>query len=235
VAGVRVEDYRASLDPLVALAGAASVTQRIRLGTGVLLVAQHEPILLAKQLATLDRLSGGRVELGVGFGWNRAEAEDHGVPFSQRRAVAAEHVACLRALWGPDPAEYRGTHVTLLPAYASPKPAQGAALPVLLGGGAGSSNREAVAAWADGWMPIGGAGLGDALGALHEACERHGRDPGSVRVVPFGSLPSAGKLEHFASLGVDEVILRLASGPADQMRRELDQLAEFLPLAQELP
>src|ERR1700688_3403492 len=91
VEGVRVEDYKRSLDPFVALATMASVTTTLRLGTGVVLVAQHDPIVLAKQVATLDHVSGGRVVLGIGLGWNRPEAADHGIDFSQRREVAREH------------------------------------------------------------------------------------------------------------------------------------------------
>ena len=234
VGGVAIEDYRQSLDPLVALATASAVTTRLRLGTGVLLVAQHDPIVLAKQVATLDQLSGGRLILGIGFGWNRAEAEDHGVVFADRRAVAREKVGCLRALWTEDPAEYHGEHVQLAPCWAAPKPRQ-ARLPVLIGGGAGPRLLEAVADYADGWLPIGGSGLGEAVPRLAQLAAGRGRDPSTVAVVPFGTLPSAAKLEHFASLGIGAVVLRLPTGPVDEMRRRLDELATFVPLAAALP
>jgi probable F420-dependent oxidoreductase len=234
VGGVAADDYRQSLDPLVSLAAAAAVTTRLRLGTGVLLVAQHDPIVLAKQVATLDQLSGGRVVLGIGFGWNRAEAQDHGVTFTERRAVAQEKVACLRALWTDDPAEYHGQHVELPPCWAAPKPVQGR-VPVLIGGGDGPRLLEAVVDYADGWLPIGGGGLAAALPRLHRLAEAQGRDPASLRVVPFGTLPSAGKLEHFATLGITEVVLRLPTGPADAMRRQLDELATYVPRAAALP
>ncbi|HXW33306.1 MAG TPA: TIGR03619 family F420-dependent LLM class oxidoreductase, partial [Acidimicrobiales bacterium] len=113
VEGVAAEDYRRSLDPYVSLASAASVTERILLGTGVSLVPQHDPIVLAKQIATLDYLSAGRFVLGMGFGWNAAEASDHGVEFSRRREVAREKVLCMQALWSRDQAEYQGEHVSL--------------------------------------------------------------------------------------------------------------------------
>jgi probable F420-dependent oxidoreductase len=233
VEGVALEDYRRSLDPLVALAAASAVTTRLRLGTGVLLVAQHDPIVLAKQVATLDQLSGGRAVLGVGFGWNRAEAEDHGVPFGDRRAVAAEHVGALRALWTDDPAEFHGEHVDLPPCWSSPKPVQ-ARVPVLVGGGAGQRLFDAVVAFGDGWMPIGGSGLGEALPRLHRLATERGRDPASLSVLPFGTVPSAGKLEHYAALGITEVVLRLPAGPPDAMARDLDALAEYVPLASAL-
>ena len=129
VEGVRIDDYKRSLDPFVALATAVPVTSTLRLGTGIILAAQHDPIVLAKQVATIDHLSGGRFELGIGFGWNRAEAADHGVPFGDRRAIAREHVLCLRALWRDDPAEFHGQFVDLDPCWSAPKPAQGADCP----------------------------------------------------------------------------------------------------------
>ncbi len=221
VEGVAAEDYRRSLDPMVALAMAASVTSVIRLGTGVLLVAQHDPIVLAKQVATLDHLSGGRLDLGIGFGWNRAEAEDHGVDFDRRRDIAREHVGALRALWTQDPAEYHGEHVDVPACWAWPKPVQDR-VPVLVGGGAHDSVFAAIAAYGDGWMPIGGAGLGEGLPRLRTAVESAGRDPDAVRVVPFGTVPTEGKLSHFASLGINEVVLRLPSGPADATLGALD-------------
>ncbi len=124
VEGVHLDDYKRSLDPFVSLAAAAVVTDRILLGTGVALVAQHDPIVLAKQIATLDRLSGGRFVLGMGYGWNRDEAADHGVDFSQRRAVAREKVLCMQALWSEDEAEFHGVHVSLPPSFSWPKPVQ---------------------------------------------------------------------------------------------------------------
>lgn len=225
VEGVDLDDYRRSLDPLVALSAAASVTRRIRLGTGVLLVAQHDPIVLAKQLATLDHLSGGRVTIGIGYGWNRAEAEDHGVDFSRRREVADEKLGCLSALWGDDPAEFHGVHVDVPPCWASPKPLQKPRPPVLIGGAAAERLFSSIAAHADGWMPIGGAGLSSALPSLRRAMEKAGRDPSSVHVVPFGTIADAGKLAHLAEMGATEVVLRVPAGDASGMERRLDELS----------
>jgi probable F420-dependent oxidoreductase len=229
VEGVRTDDYRRSLDPIVALAAASSATERIRLGTGVLLVAQHDPILLAKQLATLDALSRGRVTLGIGFGWNRAEAEDHGVPFAQRRKIAREHMLCMQALWSLDEAEFHGRYVSLESSWSWPKPVQQPRVTTLIGGGATPAVFEAVAEYADGWMPVGGAGLGTALPRLRRAFEARERDPDSLQVVPFGTVPSDGKLEHYRELGVAEVVLRVPSGDAHSIRRSLDDLAGYVP------
>ncbi len=228
VEGVHLDDYRRSLDPFVALSMAAAVTERITLGTGVALVAQHDPIVLAKLLATLDHLSGGRVVFGLGFGWNRAEAADHGVPFGERRAIAREHVLCMQALWSEERPEYHGRYVSLEPCWSWPKPVQQPRVTTLVGGGAHQGVFDAVGEYADGWMPIGGSGLAGALPRLHQALEARGRDPGSVRVVPFGTVPADGKLDRYRELGVHEVVLRVPSGPAGDMLRMLDAHAGYV-------
>lgn len=228
VEGVRLEDYRRSLDPMVSLATAASVTDRILLGTGVALVAQHDPIVLAKQVATLDHLSGGRVVLGIGFGWNRAEAADHGVPFGSRREIAREHMLCMQALWSQDTAEFHGRHVSLEPCWSWPKPVQQPRVTTLVGGGASQAVFDAVAEYGDGWMPVGGSGLAEALPRLRRAVEGRGRDPQAIRVVPFGTVPTDDKLAHFSKIGITGVVLRLSSGPPDEMLAALDGLVPYL-------
>jgi probable F420-dependent oxidoreductase len=228
VDGVHLDDYRRSLDPFVALATAASVTGRILLGTGVVLAAQHDPIVLAKQIATLDHLSGGRVVFGMGFGWNRSEAADHGVDFALRREVAREHVLCMQALWSQEQAEFHGRFVSLDACWSWPKPVQQPRVATLVGGGSGPTVFAAIAEYADGWMPIGGSGLAEAVPRLHRAVEEQGRDPARIRVVPFGTVPSDEKLAHYQQLGIDEVVLRVPSGGADQMLATLDAHAGFL-------
>ena len=232
--GVRLEDYRRALCPLVALSTAVATTERIRLGTGILLAAQHDPIVLAKQIASLDHLSAGRFTLGIGFGWNRAEAEDHGVDWSRRHAIVREHLLCMRALWSQEQAEFHGEFVDLPPAWAWPKPVQRPGVRVLIGGGSGDAVLGAVAEYADGWMPIGGSGLGDAIPRLRRLAEGKDRDPAEIAVIPFSTIGTAAKLEHYATLGVTEVVLRLPSGRADEMLPELDRLTALLPLAASL-
>ena len=227
VEGVRADDYKRSLDPFVALATAVPVTTSLQLGTGVVLAAQHDPIVLAKQVATLDHLSGGRAVLGIGFGWNRAEAADHGVDFAVRRRVARDHVRCMQALWRDERAEYHGEFVDLDPCFSWPKPVRGR-VPVLLGGGATPGNFAAIAEFGDGWMPIGGSGLSDAVPELRRAFEDAGRDPQEVRVLPFGTIPTEAKLEHFAGLGVDEVVLRVPAGDRSDVLAVLDAHATFV-------
>jgi probable F420-dependent oxidoreductase len=228
VEGVYLDDYRRSLDPFVALATAASVTERILLGTGVVLVAQHDPIVLAKQIATLDHLSGGRAVFGLGFGWNKEEAADHGIEFGVRREVAREHVLCMQALWSEDEAEFHGAYVSLDPCFSWPKPVQQPRVTTLVGGGATPKVFDAIAEYADGWMPVGGSGLAEALPRLRQVVADRGRDPAAIRVVPFGTVPTPEKLARYQSLGIDEVVLRVPSGPPDQMRAELDAHAAYL-------
>jgi probable F420-dependent oxidoreductase len=228
VGGVEHEDYRRTLDPFTALAVAAALTDRLLLGTGIALVAQHDPIVLAKQIATLDCLSEGRFVLGMGYGWNRQEAADHGLDFSARRAVAREKVLCMQALWTQDEAAFDGRWVTLPPSYSWPKPRQTPRVRTLIGGGAGPKLFAAVADYADGWMPIGGSGIAASMPELRRAFEAAGRDPASLHVVPFGTVPSEGKLEHYASLGVTEVVVRIPSGNDAEMLGVLDDYARFV-------
>jgi probable F420-dependent oxidoreductase len=231
VEGVRLTDYQRTLDPLVALASAGTATERIGLGTGILLVAQHDPIVLAKQVATLDHLTGGRVTLGIGFGWNQAEAEDHGVRWSTRHRLVREQLATMVALWSQEQAEFHGDLIDLPPSWAWPKPQQQPRVRTLIGGGASELVLSAVATYADGWMPIGGGGVAEALPRLAAEAERVGRDPKELSVVPFGTIGSEGKLTHYASLGIDEVVLRVPAGAPDDMRAALEGLTPLLDLA----
>lgn len=222
------EEYRRTLDPLVALAAAASVTGRIRLGTGILLPAQREPIVTAKAVATLDLVSGGRVTLGIGFGWNEDELENHGVAMADRRAVTREHILAMQAFWRDDVAGFDGAHTTITPSWSWPKPLQRPGPPVLLGGGAGPKLFAHVVEYGAGWIPIGGAGLAESIPRLHEAAAAAGRDPSTLEIVPFGSLPDPGKLEHFAAIGVTECVFRIPSAPADEVLPVLDRWADLL-------
>jgi probable F420-dependent oxidoreductase len=222
------EEYARTLDPWVALATAAAVTTRIRLGTGVALVAQHDPIALAKTIATLDHLSGGRAVLGVGFGWNREEMRDHGVAFETRRERVRETVLAMQALWANEEAGFAGEHVRFASSWQWPKPVQKPRPRVLLGGGAGPKLFAHLAEWADGWMPIGGAGMKQALPELRRLFAARGRDPAALHVVPMGVLPDPAKLDYYASLGVTECVLRLPSAPRDVVLPVLDEYARFV-------
>jgi len=221
------DEYRRTLDPTVALAACASVTSTIRLGTGVALAAQHEPIAYAKTWATLDLVSGGRAVFGVGFGWNRDEMEHHGVDYSTRREQSREHVLAMQALWSQEAAAFDGTYVRFESSWSWPKPVQQPRIPTFVGGAAGPKLFAHVAEWADGWLPIGGAGVRDALPALRDAWAAAGRG-GEPEVVPFGTVPTAAKLEHYATIGCPEVILRVPAAGRDVVLPVLDAFAHYV-------
>lgn len=222
------EEYKRTVDPLVALAAAAAVTERIRLGTGIALPAQREPIVTAKAVATLDAISDGRFVFGIGFGWNEDELENHGVAMKERRAVVRERVLAMKSLWTDDVGGYDGDHVTITPSWSWPKPAQPGGPPVLLGGAPGQKLFAHIAEYGDGWIPIGGAGLTTALPELRRVVEEAGRDLDAMEIIPFGSIPDAGKLEHFESIGVTECVFRIPSAPRDEVLPVLDRWTAFL-------
>ena len=223
-----VDVYPRSLDPMAALTAAAAVTSTIRIGTGVSLVAQHHPITLAKAAATIDLLSGGRFVMGVGYGWNREEMAHHGVDYATRRARVRETMLAVRQLWTVEEAEFHGEYVDFGPSWSWPKPLQQPGPPVLIGGSPGPTLIGHVAEYADGWMPIGGAGVRAALADLRAACQDRGRDPAEVTVIPFGTVPDEGKLDYYAGLGISEVVLRVPSAPRDEVLGVLDDYARFV-------
>jgi probable F420-dependent oxidoreductase len=222
------DEYRRSLDPFIALAAASSVTESIALGTGIALVAQHDAITLAKEVATLDLLSRGRAVLGIGYGWNVEEMQNHGIDVRRRRALVREKMLLMQQLWAHEVAEFRGEQLTLEPSWTWPKPVQQPRPRVLIGAAPGPTLYAHVAEYADGWIPIGGAGIREALPGLRRAMQERGRDPRALQVVPMGVLPDPGKLEHYASIGVTETVLRLPSAPRDEVLPVLDAYAQYL-------
>jgi probable F420-dependent oxidoreductase len=222
------EEYRRTLDPFVALAMAAAVTSRIRVGTGICLVAQREPIVLAKEVATLDMLSNGRFVFGIGFGWNREEMASHGIVFADRRDFVREKIRAMRALWTEERAAHRGERFQLEESWSWPKPVQDPHPPIFLGGASGPKLFAHIAEYGNGWMPIGGAGIAAAMPSLHKAFEECGRDPAAAAVIPFGTLPNRDKLDYYASMGIREVVLRLPSAPRDEVFATLDEFSRFL-------
>jgi probable F420-dependent oxidoreductase len=222
------DEYRRCLDPFVGLTAAALAAPTLRVGTGILLVAQHDPIVAAKAAATVDLITGGRFSLGIGFGWNEDEMNDHGVDYKTRRDKAREHMLAIRALWTQEEASFEGEYVHLPPSWSWPKPVQPGGPPVLIGGAAGPKLFHHIAEYGDGWIPIGGKGITDALPKLRAAFEEAGRDPSTMQVIPFASIPDHGKLDYFESLGVNECVFQLPSAPADQVLPLLDKQAAIV-------
>ena len=209
-------EYSHSFDPIVALAAAAAVTSRIRLGTGVTLVIEHDPIVLAKQVATIDQLSHGRFLLGVGGGWNREEMENHGTDPRQRFAILRERVLAMKEIWTQDEAEYHGQHVSFDPIWSWPKPVQKPHPPVWVGGN-GTETLERVIEYGDGWMPIparGGPPLPERIAELNRLAAEAGRAP--IPTIACLAPPRANAIEEYQAAGMVGAIFGLpATSPED--------------------
>jgi probable F420-dependent oxidoreductase len=209
--------YMRTLDPWVSLATAAAVTTKIRLSTAVALPVESDPITLAKTIATLDHLSGGRVSIGAGFGWNTDELTDHHVPANKRRTVLREYLEAMRALWTQDEAAYDGEFVSFGASWAWPKPVQ-AHVPVIIGAGAGPKTFAWIAANADGWMttPI-ESDVPEKVAALNEAWAVAGRSGSPEVHVLIAMRPSPEDLAAWEACGVTELIWGLPDKETDEV------------------
>jgi probable F420-dependent oxidoreductase len=221
------EEYRETLDPFLALTAAAVATERLRLGTGICLVVERDPITTAKEVATLDLLSGGRFLFGIGGGWNREEMENHGTDPVRRFAVMGERVLAMKEIWTKDEAEFHGDHVDFDPIWSWPKPVQRPHPPVLVAGN-GPGTLERVIEYGDGWIPIPGRGavaLGEGTARLRELAADLGRGP--IPVTVFGARPEPEVLDHYAAAGVDRVLFRLPSVAEKEALALLDNYANL--------
>jgi probable F420-dependent oxidoreductase len=217
--------YLRTLDPWVTLGACASVTSTIRLATAVALPVEHDPITLAKSIATLDHLSSGRVTIGAGFGWNTDELADHGVPASRRRTVLREYIEAMRALWTAEEASYDGEFVSFGPSWAHPKPVQ-AHVPLLIGAEAGPQTVEWIARHADGWMTTPRTtDVAERVQALRDAWARHGRDGQPAIHVLIARRPSPEDLASWTEAGVDELIWGVPDADESAVLTYLDKLA----------
>jgi probable F420-dependent oxidoreductase len=217
--------YSHTYDPFVALAAAAAVTRTIALGTAVSLVVQHDPIVAAKAVASVDRISGGRFEFGVGPGWNKEEMANHGVDPRSRTARMREHVLAMRRIWTDDEAEFHGEFVDFDPIWSWPKPVR--VPPVLIGGG-GPTVLDRVLEYGDGWVPIRvpSSALGEfgkRIAELRSRAADAGR--GHIPVTLYGAAPKAAALASYAEAGVDRVLFDLPDLGHDDTRKALDELA----------
>lgn len=196
------------LDPLIGLAFAAASTSTISIATGVLLLAEHNPVLVAKQAATLDRLSGGRLLLGVGIGWSREEFDALGVPFPRRGQRTAEYVAAMRTLWRDDIASFSGEFVEFDAVRVNPKPVRDRSIPIIVGGNSDAALRRAVT-WGDGWygFNLDAAAVTERVESIRRLCREAGRDPSELRLAVklSGARPTDGP--RLADLGIDELVI----------------------------
>lgn len=200
------EWYLRTSDPFIALAAAATTTT-LRVGTGVALVALRDPVVAAKTIATLDWQSAGRVELGVGYGWNEEEMATHGVALADGPARLAETLALMRALWCSDIGEFAGEHVSVEPSWSWPKPSAPGGPPVHLGARAGDKVFSDIAAWGDGWIPLEGYGpIIDEIPRLQAAFEAAGRDPDDAQVTVYSSAGRPEDIDLYQAAGVNRVV-----------------------------
>jgi probable F420-dependent oxidoreductase len=212
-------------DPFVALSFAAAVTERIKIGTGVCLVNQHDPIVLAKAVASLDRLSGGRFLFGVGAGWNREEMANHGTDPRRRFSSMRERVEAMKTIWTEDEAEYHGEHVDFDPIWSWPKPLQQPHPPVIVGG-TGEKVLDRVLAYGDEWIPNRIASVEELKERIERLRDRAGRD---VPVSFFGAKPEAGAVERLGWAGVDRCVFYVSPDvDPGEAERQLDGFAALV-------
>ena len=222
-------DYSHNLDMFLALAAAAAVTTRIRLGTGICLVVERDPIVTAKEVATLDVLSNGRFLFGVGGGWNVEEMANHGTEFTTRWKLLRERIEAMKAIWTQEEADYQGELVSFEPIWSNPKPRQKPHPPILLGGH-GTKALERVVRYCDGWMPIGPLvrDFAKSIRTLRELAGKVGRDPQAISVSAMSAPADEKVIASWAEAGVERVVFPLPPAPADKVLPKLDQYAKLL-------
>lgn len=197
------------LDPLICLSFAAAATTRIGIATGVLLLPEHNPVHVAKQAASLDRLSNGRFTLGIGIGWSREEFDALGVPFGHRAKRTAEYVAAIRTLWRDDIASFSGSFVDFDAIRVNPKPVRDRRLPIVLGGNSDAALRRVVG-WGDGWYGFnldGVAAVADRVELIGRLCRAAGRDRAELSLAVALTQPQPADVSALAELGIDELVI----------------------------
>ena len=223
------QHYKDTLDPFLALTAAAMTTKRIKLATGICLIVERDPIHTAKEVATLDYLSGGRVILGVGGGWNAEEMGNHGTAFETRFALMRERIEAIKAIWTQDVTEYRGAFVDIEPMWCNPKPVQKPHPPILVGGAFPYGARRALQ-YGDGWMPIGGRDQ-DPIALLprfRQMCAEAGRDPASVPMSVFGPKHDLDTLKRLRDSGMERTVLAIPTAGRDAALASLDACAALM-------
>lgn len=224
------EEYWRSHDQFVALAACAAATTKLRVGTGITLVAQRDPIWLAKEIASLDMISNGRFDFGIGYGWNVEEMRNHKLDFTKRRDILREHILLMKELWTKEEASFHGEHVQFEKSWAWPKPVQKPHPPIIMGGAAGPKTAAHVAEFCDGWMPIGGMyDFEGGLKQIHAACAKVGRDPASIEIGMFFAMaPAEDAIAKLADLNIKRAILPLPPAGADTVLPMLDAYAKHI-------
>ena len=225
-------DYWHTYDPFMALTAAAGATTNLKLGTGICLMIERDPITTAKEVASLDMLSNGRFIFGIGGGWNAEEMANHGTNFRRRWRVLRENILAMKALWTQEEAEFHGDFVNFDPVWAYPKPVQKPHPPIIMGGD-GPRTFDRVVEYCDGWMPISGRpsqgpSLGEKIAMLRRQAQDSGRDPEAIEVTVFGSRPDADLIQRLESDGVQRAIFTLPSAEKDEVMPIIDECARLV-------
>jgi probable F420-dependent oxidoreductase len=219
-------EYSHTHDPFVALATAAAVTTRLKVATGICLLVERDPITTAKEVASLDVLSNGRMVFGIGGGWNAEEMEHHGTPFGRRWKVLRERVLAMKKIWTEDAPSFAGEFVRFDALWSWPKPLQRPHPPIVLGGH-GPKALDRVVDYCDGWLPI-AARAGDLvaeIGELRRRASARGRDPASISVSVYGAAPDVDVLRRYRDAGVDRAIFWLPPAGSETILPLLDGCA----------
>ena len=229
---VMPKEYSHTYDPFVALTAAATATRTLKVGTSICLIIQRDPIITAKEVASLDNVSGGRFLFGIGAGWNVEEVEDHGTKFSRRFAVLRERVLAMRALWTQAEAEFHGRYVNFDKAWLYPKPLQKPHPPVLMGGDS-ATTFDRVIEFCDGWIPISRGGqpppaIREKVLELRRRAEAAGRDPDAISVSVYTCPPSREVVDDLARAGVERVIFLLPSAEPAEVLKAMDERARLI-------
>lgn len=222
------KEYSHTLDPFVAMAAVAAVTSTLIVATGVCLVMERDPITLAKEVASIDHLSNGRMLFGIGGGWNEEEMENHGTKPSLRWKILRERILAMKEIWTKDEAEYHGQFVDFDPIWSWPKPVQKPHVPVLIGG-SGPRTLQRVVEYGDGWMPIGGRmteDLGGKIAELQQMAKAAGR--GRIPVSIFGVGPNPAAIERLTGIGVDRIIFGVRPLPAEDVLPAIKHYADVV-------
>ncbi len=224
--GTLPEAANRMVDPFMALARASTVTKTIKLGTGVCLIPERNPLLLAKVIATLDHFSNGRFVFGIGAGWSQEETEIMGGNFPHRWSQTHEAILAMKELWTKEEAEYHGTYYDFPPVKSFPKPSQKPHPPILLGGTARNVFKRTVE-WGDGWMPSGARPEQIKRGreTLTELAAQSGRDPRSIQVLAYTAPADREALKAYEDAGADAAVVRVTTAPEREALAELEQLA----------
>ena len=220
-------EYWSAYDPFVALMAAAGATKRLKLGTGICLVIERDPITTAKEVASLDHLSNGRFLFGIGGGWNAEEMENHGTTFKSRWKVLRERMLAMKNIWTQEEATYRGEYVNFEKIWSHPKPAQKPHPPILMGGD-GATTFDRVLEFCDGWMPVAGrmGNFAEKVATLQKRAKDAGRGP--IPVTAFMPKPDRAVLDAIQAAGAERVVLGVPSEPSDKVLPLLDNYAKLI-------